>query len=142
MTSALHHPLVFFALVSMGMLTHSATAFAPLAGKITQARGGSAPLRVAHGAAMRSRGRVGVRMQIRNEERKGGSGWSGTARELGGGSGQGGSDGVSEVLTGANIAKAVVGAGSFALPLACKNEGLAGGVLTILFAGVLASRTM
>jgi hypothetical protein len=146
MAAALHHPLVLFALASIGMLNYGATAFVPLAGKITPLCRGSATFTAANGASTRSRGCVGPRMQMQQqEEKQGGSGWTGTARDLGDGgvaSGQGGSDGVSEVLTGANIAKAVVGAGSFALPLACKNEGLAGGILTILFAGVLASNTM
>lgn len=145
MAAALHHPLALFALVSIGMLNYGATAFVPLAGKITPLCRGSAAFTAANGASIRSRGCVGPRMQMQQDGKKGGSGWTGTARDLGDGgvgSGQGGSDGVSEVLTGANIAKAVVGAGSFALPLACKNEGLAGGILTILFAGVLASKTM
>ena len=38
--------------------------------------------------------------------------------------------------------KAIVGAGSFALPWVLKNEGVAGGILTIVVAGLLSSYTM
>ncbi len=51
-------------------------------------------------------------------------------------------EGVDGVASFFNIAKAIVGAGSFALPWVCKNEGVAGGVLTIIAAGALSSYTM
>lgn len=41
-----------------------------------------------------------------------------------------------------NVAKAIVGAGSFSLPYVCKNEGVAGGAFTIIVCAVLASFTM
>lgn len=41
-----------------------------------------------------------------------------------------------------NLAKAIVGAGSFSLPYVCKNEGVAGGVITIIACAILASFTM
>jgi len=50
--------------------------------------------------------------------------------------------GVGIVYTGFNMAKAVVGAGSFALPWACKNLGLAGGIISMAVAAVLAVHTI
>ena len=51
-------------------------------------------------------------------------------------------EGVDELSTFFNLVKAIVGAGSFALPWVCKNEGILGGVLTIVVAGALSSYTM
>eukprot|EP00802_Teleaulax_amphioxeia_P014039 Tamp_14097.p1 GENE.Tamp_14097~~Tamp_14097.p1 ORF type:complete len:510 (+),score=68.49 Tamp_14097:164-1531(+) len=41
-----------------------------------------------------------------------------------------------------NLAKAIVGAGSFSLPYVCKNQGIVGGLITISACAVLASYTM
>jgi amino acid permease len=55
---------------------------------------------------------------------------------------KGDNEGVNEVSTFFNLVKAIVGAGSFALPWVCKNEGVLGGLITIVVAGILASYTM
>ena len=41
-----------------------------------------------------------------------------------------------------NLAKAIVGAGSFSLPYVCKNQGVLGGLCTIVGCAILASYTM
>ena len=41
-----------------------------------------------------------------------------------------------------NLAKGIVGAGSFALPYVCKNEGIIGGLLTIVACAVVSTYTM
>jgi len=50
--------------------------------------------------------------------------------------------GVSELDAAVSVAKAIVGAGSFALPWVFKNEGTAGGTISLVVSAVLSSVTM